>query len=177
MSSAILTGGLSTSTSPGSISLVLLDGLSPAPILSIRESIVASIITRLETILTANGYQTNLGNNIFDWKVIDVQEADLPCAIVKDTSEDVETKGGNHLHSLQIEVEAKSPGVDRAIPRKIIADVQKAIGVDPNFDSQVYRTEPVENETLDFEQQNKVFSSIIIKFVVNYATLAFQPYQ
>jgi hypothetical protein len=144
---------------------------------SVRESIVSSIITRLETILTANGYETNLGSNVFDWKVTDVQESELPCVIVKDTSEDVETRGGNHLHRLQIELEAKAPGVDRSIPRKIIADVQKAIGVDPNFDNQVYKTEPVENETLSLEQQNKVFSSIVIKFIVNYSTLAFQPYQ
>lgn len=144
---------------------------------SVRESIVASIITRLQTITTINGYETNLGSNVFDWKVIDVQESDLPCVTVKDTSEDVEVRGRNHLCRLQIELEAKAAGVDKSIPRKVLADVQKAIGVDPNFDNQVTSTEPVENETLDFEQQNKVFSSIIMKFVVNYATLAFQPYQ
>ena len=144
---------------------------------SVRESIVASIITRLATITTANGYETEIGSNVSDWKVTDAQESDLPCITVKDPSEDVETRGGNHLCRLQIELEAKVAGVDRAIPRKVLADVQKAIGVDPNFDNQVTLTEPVENETLDFEQQNKVFSSIIMKFVVNYATLAFQPYQ
>ena len=122
---------------------------------SIRQSIVESIIARLQTITVANGYETNLGSNVFDWKLSAVQEGSLPCVALRDTNETIERRGGNHLHTLSNELEAKADGSD----------------------SQVYNTDPVENEQLDFEAENKEFSTINMTFSVKYSTLAFQPYQ
>jgi hypothetical protein len=144
---------------------------------SIRQSIIESVIARLQTITTVNGYETNLGSNVFDWKVIDVEQSALPCVIVKDTTETITTRGGNHNCVLSIELEAKSFGSDKEVVRNIIADMIKAIGVDPNFDAKVYGTTPVENETLDFEHHDKLYSTISMNFEVKYSTLAFQPYQ
>ncbi len=143
---------------------------------SIRQSIIDSIITRLQTITIANQYETDLGNNVFEWRETDIELLDLPCVVLRDPSESVVARGGNHHYSLEIELEAKSLASDTALVRNIIADITKAIGVDPNFDSLVYQTTPVENETLEIEHKGKLFSSITMKFEVNYSTQAFKPY-
>lgn len=144
---------------------------------SIRQQIVDAILTRMQTILIVNGYETDLGNNVFEWRTTDLQESELPGLIVRDVSEDVAVRGGNHVCTLNIEVEAKASGTTSAtVIRDIIADITKAIGTDINFSNLVQETEPVENESLGFEQKDKKFSGATMRFNCVYVTNAFDPY-
>jgi hypothetical protein len=144
---------------------------------SIRQQIVSAFKTRIQTIKISNGYETNIGNNIFEWKTTDFQESELPGADIRDTGEEVEVRGGNHIYTLTIELEAKITGATMATQaRDIIADCMKAIGVDPRLGGLVQETKPVNNESLGFEQKDKKIGSLTMKFTLTYITRAFSPY-
>lgn len=149
---------------------------------SIRQQIVNSLTTRLEGILVNKGYETNLARNIFEWRTTDFQESELPGLVVRDTNEDVVVRGSNHEYTLTFELEAKiknSPptALTTAIEsRKVIADIIKAIGVDPNFDDLVQDTRPVSNDSLNLEQKDKKVASLIMKIEIRYLTKRFSPF-
>lgn len=143
---------------------------------SIRQKIVDDFKTRMQTITTGNGYETNLGSNIFVWRTEDWQESELPGGDIRDGDEDVEVVDDLHIFTLDMELEVKVSGtVSRADIRKIIADVTVAVGVS-KFSSYILTAIPVSNETPDFDKKDKLFGSIIMKFQVTYTTGAFDPY-
>ncbi len=148
---------------------------------SIRQQIVDALETRLKDILVAKGYKTDLARNIFIWRTTDLQESELPALVVRDMPEDVIVRGTNHEYTLTFELEAKiknSP-ITAMIPakeaREVIADVIKAIGVDPNFSNLVQGTRPVSNESLSIEQKDKKVASLIMKIEIRYVTKRFAP--
>ncbi len=144
---------------------------------SVRQQVIDAIITRIKTITTANGYETDVGNSVFEWHTTDFAEADLPVIDVRDTSESVEVIGGHHANTLNVEVEVKTLGIagDTEI-RDIIADISKAIGTDTSLGSLVQNTRPVNNEILSAGQQDKKIYSVIVGLEVQYRTKAFSPY-
>jgi hypothetical protein len=142
-----------------------------------RQQIIDQIKTLLATVTIANGFKTNLGANVFEWKGIDFQESEIPGVDVRDPSEDVETKGGRHFYTLTIEIEAKvsaSATTDEA--REVLADIQTLMGSNQNLGGLAHLVRPVQNELLDFEKMNNKFGSVAMRFEIQYATKAFQPY-
>lgn len=101
-----------------------------------RQKLISAIITRLETISVANGYQTGLGANIADSKP-NWNEADLPAVSVFDTVADVEfvhdqPTAAQQVFTLPVLIRIFLAEDDLAAEaRKYLADVVKAVGVDP----------------------------------------------
>ena len=142
-----------------------------------RQRIVDQIKALLATITVANGFKTDVGLNIFEWKGIDFQDTELPGVDVRDPSEEVETIGGRHFYTLTIEIEAKvSASATTNEAREVLADIQTLMGSNQNLGGLAHLVRPVQNELLDFEKLNNKFGSILIRFEVEYATKAFQPY-
>jgi hypothetical protein len=146
-----------------------------------RQLICTALDTGLKTILVANGYNTNLGANVFEWRTAPFELTDLPGVIWRDISEDDSnaTTGtiGYHNHDLKIElkISAASGSVTPAEIRKLLADVQRMIGVDPTWGKLALRTSPVSNE-IDVEQAEKIIGGITIAIVITYQTKKWNPY-
>lgn len=144
---------------------------------SIRQQIVSAVETRLKTIKVVNGYETDIGLNINVWQTTDFQESELPAIDVRDPSEEVDVRGGNHICNLTIEIEAKVSGTTSAAAmRDIIADTIKAIGTDPTFGGLAQDTRPVTNDSFGFGQNSKKIASIVMTFEARYITKKFSPY-
>jgi hypothetical protein len=149
---------------------------------SIRQQIVDALVTRLEGILVNKGYETDLGLNIFEWRTTDFQESELPGCVVRDPDEETEVKGQYHYNKLNIEIEAKTKNspvtalTTARESRKVIADITRAIGTDPTFGGLAIMTDPVDNESLDMEQKDRQFGSILMKLNILYRTKMFQPF-
>ena len=97
---------------------------------SIRTDIIQALITRLELILVAGGYETNMGQNIKEWREPNLEESDLPGMVVKDVLDEVEegiTEVGSFLHTLTFECEivAIESSVIPDIARKCLADFRQ----------------------------------------------------
>jgi hypothetical protein len=142
-----------------------------------RQQIIDAIKVLLATVTVANGFKTNVGSNVFEWKSIDFQETEIPGMDVRDPGEEVETKGGRHYYTLTIEIEAKvSASTTTKQAREVLADIQTLMGENQNIGGLAHLVRPVQNELLDFEKGNKKFGTVLLRFEVQYATNAFQPY-
>jgi hypothetical protein len=142
-----------------------------------RQQIMTALITRLQTITVANGYETDIGANVNEWHVTNFEEAELPAVDVRDTTESVEVRGGNHDYTLSIQIETKVSGTTAAAKmRDVIGDVIKAIGTDPSLGSLAQNVRPVQNEIAEIDQKDKRIASILQVFELRYITKAFKPF-
>lgn len=106
-----------------------------------RQKLVDAIIARMQTISTASpnpeGYQTNIGSNVHDWRV-NFQDDELPAVSVCDmTAEAQSSDSPNPLRTIylmpvQVRIYAKK-GEDPANIRLMISDVMRAIRQDDRW--------------------------------------------
>lgn len=103
-----------------------------------RQKIVDAIVARMQTILIANSYSTNIGLNVVDWQ-INFQDHELPAVSVcdlpaqaADSSQDGKLDRTIWLMPVQIRVYAAKGETPENI-REMLKDVQKAIRTDPQF--------------------------------------------
>ena len=144
---------------------------------SIRQQIVSTLVTLLGTITTGNGYETNIGSSVDEWRTDNWQESELPGVSIKDPDETVERKGSKDYHSLSIVMEVKTTGsTSTVVFRDAIADIDKAISTDPTLGALVQSLTPVENESAVVEKVDKIFASTTIKLTAVYRTAMFNPF-
>lgn len=144
---------------------------------SIRQQLIDALETRLKTIQVANGYETDIGLNVNVWHTTDFQESELPAIDIRDVSESVEVRGGNHICTLTVEVEAKVSGSTSGVTmRDILADIIKAVGTDSTFTNLAQDTRPLQNDSFGFGKQDKSIASIQMTFEMRYLVKAFKPY-
>lgn len=167
---------------------------------SIREQIMQLVKARFETIQTANGYETDLGSNVFLWRDLNLQpfaESELPACNIRDYREEHEPKisgRADHHHTLFVECELAT-GVtaaggsidgDKRV-RKIISDVIKSIGTTTNGETGNYWTNaagtklafntlPEENQ-MGVAQQGKTIATAFYRFKIEYRTQRWNPYE
>lgn len=148
-----------------------------APLDSRRQRIIDKLVSIFQTITTANGFRSEVGNNVYEWKTDNYQDVDLPAMNVRDVSEEITPRGTNHIYTLTIEIEARvTASTSTADAREVIADIHSLMGSYPNLDGLAYLVRPLQNTLLDFDKKDKKYSSISITLEVQYATKIFQPY-
>lgn len=103
-----------------------------------RQRLVAAIVARMQTILTVNGYATNIGRTVEDWRT-NWQQDELPAISVSDlTAEAVVPEGSNPqrtvwLMPVQIRVYAEKDETGAANIREMIKDINRAIRQDDRW--------------------------------------------
>ena len=98
-----------------------------------RQQIVDAIRTRLAGILILNGYHTDIGRHVFEWKVTAFAVSDLPGVAYRDTDPVIrELTGGMQDVSLPVEfiIGAASGASTMQVIRSAIEDVLAAINQD-----------------------------------------------
>ncbi len=150
-----------------------------------RQKIVDAIVARMETILTTNGYSTNIGGRVKDWEtnwdqkeLPAVSVCDLP-ANAADTSQDGRLDRTIWLMPVQIRIHA-AQGETPANVREMVKDVQKAIRTDPQF---IVSTVPLamqswpETEGFMIPDDSFEISGGVLQFTVQFHTRKFDPEQ
>lgn len=141
-----------------------------------RQKIVTAIDTALKNIKTSQGYETDLGDNVFEWREEPLQETEIPGAIWRDTDAPVDETFGEHLHKMILEVELFSSGASApALLRKLIADVVKMIGANLTWGGLAEDTRP-QTEDIKTDRESKRIGSALLKFEILYLTARFDPY-
>lgn len=101
-----------------------------------RQQILDAIVTRMGLILTASGYRTNAGQNVWLERATLVTESETPAILISDEGSppDVEGMGGNTsrwYYQLQVKFDIKATGATAGtIARKVKEDIKQAIGTD-----------------------------------------------
>ena len=141
-----------------------------------RQQICTAIDTALRTIQKSVGYETDLGNHVFEWRSTPLEEGELPALIWRDTDEPVEDTIGAHLHRMVLEVELLAAGnASPATLRKMIADVVTLIGANLTWGGLAEDTKP-QIETIAVDQESRRLAGASLKFEILYTTGRFNPY-
>ena len=145
-----------------------------------RDGIITAIDTRMKTIKTTAGYETGIGTNVNWWLMAPLDpDSDLPAICLKDRDR-IEWSGiGEHLHSLEISAEIYIKPTYTAAAgtmRKAIADMIKCIGVDVTWGGLAQDTLLPPEDNLTIEQQEYCLIAVGFKFVVQFLTNAWDPY-
>jgi hypothetical protein len=104
-----------------------------------RQDICDAVKVRLATIKVINGYYSNLGSNVYEWRDTDnspIPVGSLPAVVLKDSDVDIYTEvigKWNHYLTLGFEIYCTHLTDVASEVRKIIEDVFKAIGTDPKW--------------------------------------------
>ena len=149
---------------------------------SIRETIILALITRLETITVANGYETGIGAKVFRGINTALEKTSLPGVILNEGTETVDpTITMLHDHYiLPIDLALRTTYADGedwyALCNKMLADIIKALGVDETFGGKVMRVEPGMSSKTGSVEGEHLTAGVDMTFTLQYRTLHLNPY-
>jgi hypothetical protein len=138
-----------------------------------RQEIVDAIKNRLASIRTANGYGTELGLHVFEWKVTAFADSELPGVCFRDTEQTVaELTGGFRNVSLTIEfiLGAASGSATSSVVRQAIGDVVRCIDSDPTWGGLAWDT-AIQSDEMFMDHDGKLTGLAKVTAVVKYQTL------
>lgn len=150
-----------------------------------RQKIVDAVIARMQSIRTANDYQTDVGARVEDWaQRFDEAELkeqpskailgvyDLPDEVSK---ESLHSTGATHRLRIQVRIFITGATPAREL-RKMIGDVVAAVGKDLTWGSLARDTEPG-SEGFIVPTDAMEVAGAAVEFTVVYNTATFDPYQ
>ena len=138
-----------------------------------RQQIMTAIDTRLKLITVTNGYETNAGNNVYEFWDVALEDDELPAIIWRDGAEDSDLLvNTTQDRTLTVELILQTLGATApAILRKLIADVEKAILVDNTWGGLVIFTSVMNViDTFDVEHKDRRIGACRTRFTVLYRT-------
>ena len=164
-----------------------------------RRKIVDRVIARLESILTDNDYETDVGKNVDYWRsgpyseeemaekpegALGVRDIDELKTIEGDQQKVAKGLGGKEKfqRDLHIQIEIGLAGTSSPTEvHKIIADIETAIGKDVRWKDEdgkalAVGTRPRLDRSL-VDQQTLKTTGVIYEFFIRYITDSFNPYQ
>jgi hypothetical protein len=144
---------------------------------TINQRIIDALRARLQSITTANGYNFDLGNKVYEWRVANVHQSDLPVLVYRDVSCDTDTVEMGERHTLRVEIglQASSANITVASLRKMIADVRRAIGIDPQWGGLAINTY-YRGHVIDIDQAERVIGGATLRIDIVYRTKEWDDY-
>lgn len=122
---------------------------------------------RMAQIAIANGYFTDIGTNPFYWHDPPLEYGE-PALVYRDVGEEHSQIGRTHDNQLHVEIEGliftDSPGVEG---NKAIADIIRAIGVDPTWSGLAYDSRLNKNSTV-VETEGKTAVRVLVEVDILY---------
>ena len=166
---------------------------------TVRQQIIDAVLTRLRTINvatvvsgSAGYYATNIGDKVYEWRDLSTMpfdganDSDLEALSLSDFEETAsqEIKSA-HDKELKLEVRFASnkdstseSAAERG--RKIIADIEKCIGVDRYWTVSAVRlavdTRVPEKNEMSVEQSGRIVVAGRVIFAIKYRNRSFDPY-
>jgi len=163
---------------------------------SVRQRIITAVLARFAAITTANGFQTDIGENVTEWNLIPIQERLLSGVDVsdpKDTAEPaVSNSGEDHELTLKATHHWKSGDATPENLRKATADIFRAIGLDRYWhENTTISAGPIATKSgsalarngtvadvdqMDLSQGGKIVGAAQVTFRIRYRTETLNPY-
>lgn len=137
------------------------------------QSIMTKLKALLGTIRKANGYETDAGMKVVEWKATASPYEDLPIIHIKDTS--LQAAAGTiqqYTWALQIEIEiaaAKSAQTAAEI-RSMTQDVIKALWSDKTLTGSAKHISQPEIVDITIEKDEKVIGGASVRISIEYST-------
>lgn len=139
---------------------------------SIRQRIITAIDIGLKAILVTGGYKTNMGLNVFEWKSEAFAASEVDGLTYRDRTDPRQVGCGVYDHEMPVEIEIVS--TTPAQIRKCLADLEKAIHVDPTWGGLAFGTDLDMDETA-IEKKEHVYTASKIIMTVYFRTVIGDP--
>jgi hypothetical protein len=138
-----------------------------------RQGIITALKSQLALITVAGGYNTDIGSNVDEWRLVPYDPADLPAIEIRDESSSV-IDGKNNVQNykaLNITITVyNAPSVTAATTARLhIKDVLAAIGTDTTLGNNAVDID-IEDVSLEGSQDSDIIFSAVIKLTVGYLT-------
>lgn len=143
-----------------------------------RQLIITALDTKLKTILTTGGYETNAGNNIYEWHPYATPATQMTSIVYRDTRDEVDTNNerDQHIHKLTVELYGYTYGTTAFTDaRKLIADINKAIDADRKFGGYVDDVVLTE-QVIDADMNDRLTAVVLMRIELWYLTGEFDGY-
>ena len=144
---------------------------------TLRQKLVDKVVARMQTIRTANGYETNLGDNVEEW--LTHRQGDEGTALgVCDLNNDPELgdkQAGRQTNTLKIQLRifgAQSP----AELRRMIGDCMKAVKKDLRWSGLALWTLPGQDGFIIPNDSFEV-AGAAVEFAIEYLSNTFDAYE
>lgn len=140
--------------------------------MGVRQNILTYAGTLFATITTVNGYNTNLGDNVDEWKAYADEESELPSLRYRDMGVEVLEQDNvytNKKLNLKIECRVSDGSSTSATIRKCIQDVLAAIGTDITWNDNAYDTN-YEGDVIEIEQTKNKIGYVSMDIAIGYRT-------
>lgn len=138
----------------------------------VAQQIIDAFDARMKTILTSNGYSTNVGQKVFAWRSAAMDESELDGLVYRDESAEIVNVTLAHTDwrlSITIHLYA-APGDNTMTElRKMIDDVCKAIGTDEFWGGLALRTDLL-TVSKDMEHQEHKLGQGELSIAIIYRT-------
>ncbi len=147
---------------------------------SIKKQILDAVDVRLKTILKANGYETDAGQNVFYWRTQPVPEEKLPGIVYRDKMNRTEVgAGGLYENMLTVEIDgyavASTDQEAKTLLDKLQADIEKAIKADDTWGELALTTEK-ESDEPSLDREERVYGRTAIVIGIEYRTSRWDVY-
>lgn len=146
-----------------------------------RTKIVKEMLAKFAGIKVADGYSTDIGNNVFRWRIADFDPASMPGMSLYDYEEKIES-GKNldraHFRFFKVEIEVKLAQLADAADEMLLAfaDIERVVGANQDWTGLATKTVPAGNK-ITVEQGSKKIAGGIIAFEVYYITEPFNYFE
>ena len=137
-----------------------------------RQQIMDAVKARLQNITVANGYMTNLGNNVYEWKETAFAENEMPGIDYRDALCERFSSVLNRFRwrlSVGIEIATQNSTAVSDV-RKMIADVYKVIGTDDTWGGLAIITEQPESDEMRVTKEERFIAGALIGVFIIYET-------
>lgn len=151
------------------------------PNASVKQLMTDAIQDKLELISIANGYNTDIGTNVFHWRISEFSEAELPAVNIRSTNSRWETLVSfRHSWTVEYEIEAvaHAPTEAGATLNDLEADLMQALGAEPRIE-QTFGTSAARIAINDCEhfvkQGNITLAGVRLKLTAFFSTKLWEP--
>lgn len=145
---------------------------------NLRQQVFAAVKAGVETVLTTNGYATNIGAHVFEWKAEPWDpENDVPGVDLRDEDAGEILTVGEELHRLKVHCRCAFEGnATSSEVRKVIADLTTLIGLDPSWGGLAQDTGRVSADLAEIDQGEHTAMGVDAVFEVEYLALINNAY-
>ena len=136
-----------------------------------REQIMEAVETGFQNITIANGYNTNLGNNVRYYETGSLSESEIACLLFQDVSNELIERMANKFF-WQITVQANLVLAGDITPAGInsyLSDVYKALSQDITWGGLAVNTIPARDEIMA-KEEGQIYTVVRVEFFIQYLT-------
>ena len=136
-----------------------------------RQGIITALKNQLGNISIANGYESDIGANVDEWRTTPYSTSECPVIDIRDEESNVDEDMNNTLTNkaldITITVYDDPASTAATAARKYIRDVLKAISTDLLFNNNAYQVDEGAS-TIEISQQNDILLSAVVNITAYY---------